>query len=192
MSCSPPCLSGGRGSGRLRTTGFPGEHSWPETGGKLRLKKESRWFCCCWRLRWVPSWSHCSLGALMIPLGDSYHYEMPLFWIQNRAVGPFPVNNPRINTISFSAKPWRCPAACICTTVRCLSQSLLWPVFCVSVWSFPWPERWGAAGASACAAAITLGFPDFALTFLVVTAGNYLLGMWTGASLLFLIGRPPI
>jgi hypothetical protein len=46
-------------------------------------------------------------------------------------------------------------------------------------------------GASACAAAMALSFPDFVLNYLGLEAGHYLLAMWTGASLLFLIGSRP-
>jgi hypothetical protein len=135
---------------------------------------------------------HCSLGALMIPLGDSYHYEMPLFWIQNRAVGPFPVNNPRINTISFLGEALALPGCMyLHNSAMFVAIAFVAGVLCVGV-VFSLARKMGCGpGASACAAAITLGFPDFALTFLVVTAGNYLLGMWTGASLLFLIGSRP-
>src|SRR6266446_2799191 len=43
----------------------------------------------------------CVAGRLMIPFGDSYHMEMPLFWVQNHSALPFPVHNPRIVSLSF-------------------------------------------------------------------------------------------
>jgi hypothetical protein len=52
---------------------------------------------------------HCLLGAAMIPMGDSYHYEMPLFWVQHQTIDHFPVNNPRINCISFLAEALTMP-----------------------------------------------------------------------------------
>ncbi|MGA2241823.1 MAG: hypothetical protein ABSH11_07265 [Verrucomicrobiota bacterium] len=135
---------------------------------------------------------HCSLGALMIPLGDSYHYEMPLFWIQNRSIAPFPVNNPRINTISFLGEALALPGFMyLHTSAMFVVITFVAGVLCVGV-VFSLARKMGCGlGASACAAAITLGFPNFALTFLDVVAGSYLLGIWTGASLLFLIGSRP-
>jgi len=46
-------------------------------------------------------------------------------------------------------------------------------------------------GAAASAAALTLGFTEFVLNYLFLEAGHYLLAMWVGASLLFLIGSRP-
>jgi hypothetical protein len=135
---------------------------------------------------------HCSLGALMIPLGDSYHYEMPLFWAQHQTLDHFPVNNPRINCISFLGEALTLPGFLY------LHSSVMFAVitFVAALLGlgvvFALARSMGCSpGASAGAAAITLAFTDFALNFLVFEAGHYLLAMWVGASLLFLIGSRP-
>lgn len=135
---------------------------------------------------------HCSLGALMMPNGDSYHYEMPLFWIQNQTIAHFPVSNPRINSVSFLGEALAMPGFMyLHTSAMFVAISFAAGVLCLGV-VFSLARKIGCGlGASACAAAITLGFPDFALTYLAVAVGHYLLAMWMGASLLFLIGSRP-
>jgi hypothetical protein len=135
---------------------------------------------------------YCSLGAWMIPLGDSYHFERPVFWIQNCSIAPFPVNNPRINMTSFVGEALALPGymffhtGTLYVVITFLASILaLGIVFSVA-------RRLGcSAGASLCAAAMTTGFTDFAVTFLLVRDESYLAGMWAGASLLFLINSRP-
>jgi hypothetical protein len=135
---------------------------------------------------------HCSLGALMFPLGDSYHYEMPLFWIQNHTIAHFPVNNPRINCISFLAEGLTIPGFMyLHTGAMFVAIACVAGVLCLGV-VYALARKLGCGpGASACAAALTLGFTDFVLNYLFLEGGHYLLAMWVGASLLFLIGSRP-
>jgi len=135
---------------------------------------------------------HCSLGAVMIPMGDSYHYEMPLFWIQNRTIDHFPVSNPRINCISFLAEALTLPGFLyLHTAAMFVVISVAAGVLGLGV-VYALARQMGCSpGASACAAALSLGFTDFALNFLTLEAGHYLLAMWLGASLLFLMGSRP-
>ena len=135
---------------------------------------------------------HCSLGVLMIPLGDSYHYEMPLFWIQHGTIGHFPVNNPRINCVSFLAEALTIPGFLyLHSSVMFVAISFGAGILGLGV-AYALARKMGCGpGASACAAAMTLGFIDFALNFLTFEAGHYLLAMWVGASLLFLIESRP-
>ena len=46
----------------------------------------------------------CGIGGALIPHGDLYHYEMPLFWKQNASILPFPAHNPRITATAFLAE----------------------------------------------------------------------------------------
>ncbi len=135
---------------------------------------------------------HCSLGAVMMPLGDSYHYEMPLFWVQNRTIEHFPVNNPRINCISFLAESLTIPGFMyLHTSAMFVVISLVAGVLGLGVVYALGRQMGCGPGASACAAALTLGFTEFVLNYLFLEAGHYLLAMWVGASLLFLIGSRP-
>jgi hypothetical protein len=122
---------------------------------------------------------HCSLGAWMVPIGDPYHIEMPLFWIQNHSIAHFPIENPRVNTTAFVGEALTLPGYMYFHT----SAMLVVISFGAGILSlgivFTLARRMGCSvGASLCAAAITTGFTDFALTFLTVTDGNYLAGMW--------------
>ena len=135
---------------------------------------------------------HCSLGAVMIPLGDSYHYEMPLFWIQHKAIAHFPINNPRINCVSFLSEALTLPGFLyLHSSLMFVAIAAGGGVLCLGV-VYALARKLGCGlGASAGAAAMTLGFTDFALNYLFLEAGHYLLAMWVGASLLFLIGSRP-
>jgi hypothetical protein len=135
---------------------------------------------------------HCALGAWMVPNGDPYHIEMPLYWIQNHSIAHFPIENPRVNTTAFLGEALTLPGFMYFHT----SAMMVVTSFGAGILSlgivFSLARRMGCSvGASLCAAAITTGFTDFALTFLTVTNGNYLAGMWAGASLWFLINSRP-
>jgi hypothetical protein len=135
---------------------------------------------------------YCSLGTLMMPIGDSYHFEMPQFWIQNHSIAHFPIDNPRVTTTAFVGEALTLPGYMYFHTTAMFVVITFGAGILTLGIVFSLARRMGCSvGASLCAAAITLGFTDFALTFLAVTAGNYLAGMWTGASLLFLINSRP-
>jgi len=174
----------------------PGRISWRTLlgryGREIAAQKKEPLVLLLLALALVAAVIHCSLGAVMIPLGDSYHYEMPLFWVQHHTIGHFPVNNPRINCISFLAEALTLPGFLyLHSSVMFVAISFGAGVLCLGV-VFALARKMGCGpGASACAAALTLAFTDFALNYLVLEAGHYLLAMWTGASLLFLIGSRP-
>ena len=54
------------------------------------------------------------VGAFMIPLGDAYHFEMPLFWRQNQSIEPFITNDPRITSTSFAGEALGLPGFVFC------------------------------------------------------------------------------
>lgn len=128
------------------------------------------------------------LGAFMIPLDDIYHYEMPLFWIQNHSIAPFVVNNPRINTTSFADAALALPGYLYCRSglmfvviTLCAGIMSLGVVFSLArKLGCSWP-------AAACASLLMLGFSIFALPFLTISAATYLAALWVGASLVFLM-----
>ncbi len=134
----------------------------------------------------------CVAGWVMIPSGDSYHLEMPLFWIQNHSALPFPVHNPRIVSLSFLSEGLGLPgflyarSPSMSSVFSLLSGLLsLWVVFSLA-------RRIGAGfEASACAVAVTVGSTIFAMEPLVAGADGFLAGAWFGASLLFLIDVRP-
>lgn len=128
------------------------------------------------------------LGALMIPLGDSYHFEKPLFWIQNRSIAPFVASNPRINVTSFADAALSLPGYLYCRSglmfafiILCAGILLLGIVFSLA-------RKLGCSwSAAACASVLMLGVSIFTLPFLTVSAASYLAAVWVGASLLFLM-----
>jgi hypothetical protein len=128
------------------------------------------------------------LGAFMIPLDDSYHYEKPLFWIQNHSIAPSVVSNPRINTTSFADAALALPGYLYCRSglmfvvvTLCAGIMSLGVVFSLArKLGCSWP-------AAACASLLMLGCSIFALPFLTVSVASYLAALWVGASLMFLM-----
>jgi hypothetical protein len=135
---------------------------------------------------------HCSLGAWMVPIGDSYHIEMPLYWIQNHSIAHFPIENPRVNSTAFAGEALTLPGYMYFhSSVMLVVISFGAGILSLGI-VFSLARKMGCSiAASLGAAAVTTGFTDFALTFLTVTNGNYLAGMWAGASLWFLINSRP-
>ncbi|MGA2247315.1 MAG: hypothetical protein ABSH48_20175, partial [Verrucomicrobiota bacterium] len=128
---------------------------------------------------------YCILGACMFPLGDSYHHEKPLYWIQNRSIEPFVVNNPRINTTSFTDSALALPGYLYCRSGFMFAVITL----CAGILSlaivFSLARKLGCSWpASACASVLLLGISTFATPFLEVGVASYLAALWVGASLL--------
>jgi len=130
----------------------------------------------------------CIAGWLMIPYGDSYHVEMPLFWIQNRGLLPFPVANPRVVALSFESEALALPGflyghSPVMTVFVCGGSLLLslWVIYSLA-------RRTGAGvAASLCAGAIAMGYSEFAFESLHTGGEAILAGALFGGSLLFLM-----
>jgi hypothetical protein len=131
---------------------------------------------------------YCLLGAFMIPLDDIYHYEMPLFWIQNHSIAPFVVNNPRINATSFADAALALPGYLYCRSgLMFVVITLCTGILCLGV-VFSLARKLDCSRtAAACASVLMLGFSIFALPFLSVSVASYLAALWVGASLMFLM-----
>ncbi len=130
----------------------------------------------------------CVTGFLMLPLGDTYHFEMPLFWIQHQSLLPFPVHNPRLVALSFLSEALGLPGflyakspvmPAILTFIGGLLT--LWIVFSLA-------RRIGAGvSAALCAAMIATGYTRFAMELLAAGADALFAGAFFGASILFLM-----
>jgi hypothetical protein len=129
-----------------------------------------------------------ALAWVMVPLGDIYHYDMPLFWQQNLSIAAFPVHNLRITSVSFGGEALTLPGfiyarSCVGVwAVAVLASALsLWVVFSLA-------RRLGCSpAASAWAAALLHALPHFNAILFPLTCGNLLAGVWSGASLLLLL-----
>jgi hypothetical protein len=127
-------------------------------------------------------------GAFMIPLGDAYHFEMPLFWRQNQSIEPFITHDPRITSASFAGEALGLPGFVFC------KSGMMWLVV---VWLagilslavvFSLARRLGCSPrASAVAALLPLGIPAWHQYFIESDAAMCLAGLWVGASLLLLM-----
>lgn len=132
------------------------------------------------------------LGAAVIPISDIYHFEMPLYWRQNHSIAPFPIDDPRIVTVAFVGEALALPGYLYTNSgVMFVLLTLMAGALCLGV-IFALAHRLGCgAAASACAAAIALGFSQFTEFFLSVRAGTYLAALWSGAGLLLLLDARP-
>jgi hypothetical protein len=128
-----------------------------------------------------------STGCILTPWNDSYHFEMPIFWMQHQTIFPFPVYNPRIPALSFLSEATQLPgylyARSIYTTVI---AALVTGV--VSLWTvFALARRVGASCTIALAtAALAVGLTAFSSNFQQSAAEMFLAGTFVGGSLLFI------
>ena len=134
------------------------------------------------------------MGEMLNPFGDSYHFEMPQFWIQNHTIAPFPVNNPRINTTSFVGEALVFPGYLYLHTANIFAVLTLFACVIDLAIVFALARRIGCdMCASLCAVPVVLGFPLFVLTLHgVIEVGSYLAAMWIGAAIVFLIDARPL
>jgi hypothetical protein len=129
-----------------------------------------------------------TLGALAQPIGDIYHFEMPLYWTENQSIRPFPVENPRVGAVAFAGEALALPGyVCMHSGIMFFIITLIAAALTLGVifstsralgFSFP---------ASLCAAALPLGFTDFGQTFISIRAGAYLACLWAAGAVLFLL-----
>lgn len=134
----------------------------------------------------------CLLSVPMIPFGDIYHFEMPLYWIQNRSIAPFPVNNPRITAVSFLGEALAFPGYLYAHSGIAFVLLTCFAGLAVLGLVYALARRLGCGvDASLAAAAVTVGLPDFAMTLLSAGASLYLNVLWAAASVLFLLDSRP-
>lgn len=130
----------------------------------------------------------CLIGWLMIPFGDSYHHEMPLFWIQNKSILPFPIHNPRVISLAFLTEAVALPGymyahdpsvAAILTLVGTVLA--MGAVFSLST------KLGTSLHAAGCAAALVPGYGVMMLALLDASSSGLFAAAWVGASLICLI-----
>jgi hypothetical protein len=129
----------------------------------------------------------CAAAWALAPSNDSYHFEMPVFWIQHRTIFPFPMYNPRVPALSFLSEASQLPgylyARSIYPTVIAtifLAALTLWVVFSLA-------RRIGASFViAASVAAVALGLSAFSGNLQQGSAEMFLAGAFVGASMIFL------
>ncbi|MFC1851804.1 hypothetical protein ACFL27_16555 [candidate division CSSED10-310 bacterium] len=128
------------------------------------------------------------LAVLVAPLGDSYHYEMPAFWIQHQTIAPFVVHNPRIISVSFAGEALALPGhmylrgpAIMFVLTLLASLLIIWIVYSLA-------RQLGCSfGQSLCAAALTPAYGTMALSIFINHVDLLWTGVWSGACLMFLV-----
>lgn len=127
-------------------------------------------------------------GAFMIPLGDAYHFEMPLFWRQNQSIEPFITHDPRITSTSFAGEALGLPGFVFCKSGT-MWLVVVWLAGILSLGVvFSLARRLGCSPrASVVAAMLLLGIPTWHQYFIEADAAMCLAGLWVGASVLFLM-----
>jgi hypothetical protein len=127
-------------------------------------------------------------GVFMVPLGDSYHFEKPLFWMQNQSIAPFITHDPRITSTSFAGEVLGLPGFVFCKS-GAMWLLVVWLAGILSLGVvFSLTRRLGCSlRASAVATTLLLGIPTWQQYFIEADAAMCLAGLWVGASLLFLM-----
>jgi hypothetical protein len=127
-------------------------------------------------------------GVFMIPLGDPYHFEMPLFWMQNQSLEPFITHDPRITCTSFVGEALGLPGFVFCKS-GVLWLAVVWVAGILSLGViFSLARRLGCSlRAAAVTAVLPLGIRAWQQYFIEADAAMCLAGLWAGAGLLFLM-----
>jgi hypothetical protein len=127
-------------------------------------------------------------GIFMIPLGDPYHFEMPLFWRQNHSIEPFVTHDPRITCSAFAGEVLGLPGYMFCKTGT-LWLGVVWLAGILSLGIvYSLAGRLGCRPrASMVAAILLLAIPTWYRDFIGSDAAMCLAGLWGGASTLFLM-----
>lgn len=132
--------------------------------------------------------SACLIGWAMVPFGDPYHQEMPLFWIQNRSALPFAVQDPRIVSLSFLTEAVSLPgylyahSPSMAPLLTFIGAGLcVWAVFCLA------RRVGGSLSASLCSALLVLGCSVFGLVPVEAQAAGFFSAAWVGASVICLL-----
>jgi hypothetical protein len=128
------------------------------------------------------------VGAFTIPLGDAYHFEMPLFWRQNQSIEPFVTHDPRITCTAFAGEVLGLPGYVFCKSGT-MWLGVVWLAGVLSLGViYSLARRLGCSPrASIVAAMLPLGVPTWYENFIVSDAAMVLAGLWVGASVLFLM-----
>src|SRR4051812_19878653 len=128
------------------------------------------------------------VGWIMVPFNDSYHFEMPRFWLQNQSALPFPCHNPRITTIAFLSEAIELPGFISFRNDKSVSVAAI-AAGLLAVWTiYALARRLGASlNASVAAAAISVGYMTFASTLYTSAAEMFLSGVFFGGSVIFLM-----
>jgi len=141
------------------------------------------------------------VASFTYPMGDIYHYTMPLFWRQHASILPFPAHDPRVIGVVFGSEGVCFPgflyarSGAICSVVSGAAALIsIWLVIAIS-------RQLGASPrASTCAGAMIAGFGPVSMALFGAAADVLLSAMWFSASVYFLLasrrydksGPPPL
>ena len=123
------------------------EQLWQNTRAELAAGKAGRFVLALFLAAAGVLGLNAIAGAFMVPLGDPYHFDKPLFWMQNQSIERSSRTIPGSVARHSRARRWGCPALCFARAERCCWPSCGWRVFCRWVLYFQWPEGLVAARA---------------------------------------------
>lgn len=128
-------------------------------------------------------------GVFMAPLGDAYHFDRPLFWMQNQSIAPPVAYNPWITATSFAGEALGLPGFVFCKSGT-MWLGIVWLAGALSLGvAFSLAGRLGCnPRASMVAAVLLLAIPVWHQYFIEANAAMCLAGLWVGASVLFMMG----
>ena len=129
-----------------------------------------------------------AVGWMMLPYNDSYHFEMPRFWLQNESAYPFPCHNPRITTITFLSEAMELPGFVSFRNDAAVLAATIIAAMLVMATLYSLARRLGASViAAAAAATVSVGYMTFASSIYTAAAEMLLSGAFFGGSVIFLM-----
>ncbi|HEY6227171.1 MAG TPA: hypothetical protein VI282_08630, partial [Verrucomicrobiae bacterium] len=129
-----------------------------------------------------------AVGWMMLPYNDSYHFEMPRFWLQNKSAYPFPCHNPRITTITFLSEAMELPGFVSFRNDAAVLAAAIAAGILVIGTIYSLARRLGAGViAAAAASAVGVGYMTFASSIFTSAAEMLLAGAFFGGSVIFLM-----
>ena len=128
------------------------------------------------------------LAIMAAPAGDSYHYEMPAFWVQHQTISPFSVNNPRILSLSFASEALALPGHMFLHTPSAMFALALVAAL-LTIWIvYTLAREMGCGfGAALCAAGMTPAYGTIVQATFLNQVDLLWSGVWVGGCIVFLL-----
>jgi hypothetical protein len=164
------------------------EQLWQNTRAELAAGKAGRFVLTLFLVAAGVLGLNAIAGVFMVPLGDPYHFDKPLFWMQNQSIGALVPHNSWIGGTSFAGEALGLPGFVFCKSGTML-LAVVWLAGVLSLGVvFSMARRLGCSPrAAAVAAMLPLGIPGWHQNFFEADAAMCLPGLWVGASVLFLM-----
>lgn len=127
-------------------------------------------------------------SIMLHPIGDKYHFEMPLFWMQYQSILPFPIHNPRITSFAFLSEILCIPGFMYLKTTF-LNAVYTWFCLIILIWIiYKIARRFNFKETASLFSALLIN--GYILILIQMTCGKFDLfisSIWVSGGILFLL-----